>query len=113
MVAVIQLGRRLRDTAGEVVLRRTFAVAIVAVALPLQILQFIPSEWDLQTRPLLLAPCDDAWLFAVHALWTRNALSATVTYLWGITLTTQGIFTPYWARSSPQLGSRCFGPCTC
>lgn len=102
VVAVILLGRRLRDTAGEVTLRRIFAVAIVAVALPLQILQFIPSEWDLQTS-LPLALCDYAWLFAVHALWTRNALSATVTYLWGVTLTTQGIFTPDLGSEFPEL----------
>ncbi len=102
VVAVILLGRRLRDTAAEVPLRRTFAVAIVAVALPLQILQFIPSEWDLQTS-LPLALCDYAWLFAVHALWTRNALSATITYLWGITLTTQGIFTPDLGSEFPEL----------
>jgi hypothetical integral membrane protein (TIGR02206 family) len=102
VIAVILLGHRLRDTAGEVVLRRIFAVAIVAVALPLQILQFIPSEWDLQTS-LPLALCDYAWLFAVHALWTRNALSATVTYLWGITLTTQGIFTPDLGSEFPEL----------
>lgn len=102
IIAVILLGRRLRNTAGEVALRRTFAVAIVAVALPLQILQFIPSEWDLQTS-LPLALCDYAWLFAVHALWTRNALSATITYLWGITLTTQGIFTPDLGSEFPEL----------
>ena len=57
VVAVILLGRSLRNIAGEVALRRTFAVAIVAVALPLQVLQFIPSEWDLQTS-LPLALCD-------------------------------------------------------
>lgn len=102
VVGVVLLGRRLRDTTGEVTLRRVFAAAIVAVALPLQILQFIPSEWDLQTS-LPLALCDYAWLFAVHALWTRNAFSSTVTYLWGITLTTQGIFTPDLGSEFPQL----------
>jgi hypothetical integral membrane protein (TIGR02206 family) len=102
IVGVILIGSRLRNTPAEVPLRRTFAVAIVAVALPLQILQFIPSEWDLQTS-LPLALCDYAWLFAVHALWTRNALSATITYLWGITLTTQGIFTPDLGSEFPEL----------
>jgi len=102
VVGVILLGSRLRGTSAELPLRRTFAVAIVAVALPLQILQFIPSEWDLQTS-LPLALCDYAWLFAVHALWTRNALSATITYLWGITLTTQGIFTPDLGSEFPEL----------
>lgn len=102
VAAVILLGRQLRGAGAEVVMRRSFAVAIVMVALPLQILQLIPSEWDLQTS-LPLALCDFAWLFAVHALWTRNALSATVTYLWGITLTTQGIFTPDLGSEFPEL----------
>ena len=82
-------------------MRRTFAVAIVAIAVPLQILQFTPDEWDLQTS-LPFQLCDFGWVFAVHALWTRNRLSATITYLWGITLTTQGIFTPDLASDFPE-----------
>ena len=100
VVVVVLAGRRLHGPAERRV-RRTFAVAIVAIALPLQILQFTPDEWDLQTS-LPLQLCDFGWLFAVHALWTRNRLSATITYLWGITLTTQGIFTPDLASDFPE-----------
>lgn len=92
-VAVVTLCRQWLCTPKERPLRRAFAIAIVAVALPLQILQFTPDEWNLQTS-LPLQLCDFGWVFAVHALWTRNRLSATVTYLWGITLTSQGLLTP-------------------
>jgi hypothetical integral membrane protein (TIGR02206 family) len=100
-VAVVLAGRRLRGPAAQTV-RRTFAVAILAIALPLQILQFTPGEWDLQTS-LPLQLCDLGWLFAVHALWTGNRLTSTVTYLWGITLTTQGIVTPDLESEFPEL----------
>ena len=93
VVVVTLLARRWRETPKESTFRRALAVAIFAVALPLQILQFTPDQWDLQTS-LPLQLCDFGWVFAVHALWTRNRLSATVTYLWGITLTSQGILTP-------------------
>ena len=102
VVLVVLAGRRVRGTDAEQPLRRTFAVAIVAIALPLQILQFTPDEWDLQTS-LPFQLCDLGWVFAVHALWTRNRLSATITYLWGITLTTQGIFTPDLESEFPEL----------
>ncbi len=102
LVLVVLVGSSLRDTPAEVTLRRAFAAAIVAVALPLQVLQLVPGEWDLQTS-LPLALCDFAWLFAVHALWTRSPLSAAVTYLWGVTLTTQGIFTPDLGSEFPEL----------
>lgn len=102
VVLVVLAGRRLSGTDAEQPLRRTFAVGIVAIALPLQILQFTPDEWDLQTS-LPFQLCDLGWLFAVHALWTRNRLSSTITYLWGITLTTQGIFTPDLQSEFPEL----------
>ena len=101
VVLVVLAGRRLRDTPAEPTVRRTFAAAIIAIALPLQILQFTPDEWNLHTS-LPFQLCDFGWVFAVHALWTRNRLSATVTYLWGITLTTQGIFTPDLASDFPE-----------
>lgn len=93
VVAIILLARRWRGTATERVFRRGFAITIVAVTVPLQILQFTPDEWNIQTS-LPLQLCDFGWVFAVHALWTGNRLSATVTYLWGITLTSQGLLTP-------------------
>src|SRR5690349_3282793 len=99
-VLVVLAGRRLRGPAEQAV-RRTFAIAILAVTVPLQILQFTPDEWNLQTS-LPFQLCDLAWMFAVHALWARNRLSATITYLWGITLTTQGMLTPDLASDFPE-----------
>ena len=82
---------------------RAFAVAIVVIAVPVQLLQFTPAEWDLQTS-LPLQLCDWAWLVAAVALWTRSRLAATITYLWGLTLTTQAIATP--ALTTPFPGLR-------
>ena len=82
---------------------RTFAAVIVAFAIPVQLLQFTPAEWNLQTS-LPLQLCDWAWLVAAIALWTRSRLAATITYLWGLTLTTQAIFTP--ALTTPFPGLR-------
>jgi len=100
-VVVVVLGLRLRDTPAEQPVRRTFAVAILAITVPLQILQFTPGEWNLQTS-LPLQLCDLGWMLAVHALWTRNRLTATIAYLWGITLTTQGMITPDLVSEFPE-----------
>ena len=101
VVLVIVGGRRLRGTSAEQPVRRTFAVAILAITVPLQILQLVPGEWNLQTS-LPFQLCDLAWMFAVYALWTRNRLASTITYLWGITLTTQGMLTPDLASEFPE-----------
>jgi hypothetical integral membrane protein (TIGR02206 family) len=102
IVLVVLASRRLRGTDAEQPLRRAFAVGILAIALPLQILQFTPDEWDLQSS-LPFQLCDLGWMFAVYALWTRDRLSATITYLWGITLTTQAILTPDLHSEFPEL----------
>lgn len=101
VVLIVLAGRRLRGSAAEQTVRRTFAVAILSITVPLQILQFTPDEWNLQTS-LPFQLCDLAWMFAVCALWTRNRLAATITYLWGITLTTQGMLTPDLASDFPE-----------
>ena len=100
-VAVIWLGRRIRETSTEQVVRRIFAVAVLGVTVPLQVLQFLPDEWNPNTS-LPFQLCDMAWMFAVHALWTRNRLTSTVTWLWGVTLTTQGMLTPDLASAFPE-----------
>lgn len=81
---------------------RAFAVAIVIIAVPVQLLQFTPEEWDLQTS-LPLQLCDWAWLVAALALWTRSRLAATIIYLWGLTLTIQAILTPALTTAFPGL----------
>jgi hypothetical integral membrane protein (TIGR02206 family) len=101
VVLVVLAGRRLAGRPAEQTARRVFAVVLLCVTIPLQILQLTPDEWNLQTS-LPFQLCDLAWMFAAHALWTRNRLSATVTYLWGITLTTQGMLTPDLASDFPE-----------
>lgn len=99
--ALIALGRRQRDSPSAVQFSRVFACAIVAVTVPLQILQFLPGEWNLRTS-LPLQICDFAWVVAAYALWTRKLLPVTLTYLWGITLTSQGMLTPDLASEFPE-----------
>ncbi len=97
VVVVALLGRR----AQGIGVNRALAVAILLVTIPLQVLQLLPAEWNPRTS-LPFQLCDLAWMFAVHALWTRSRLSATVTYLWGITLTTQAMLTPDLAADFPE-----------
>lgn len=110
-VVVIWTGRRIGGTEAEVMVRRGLACAVLAVTVPLQILQFLPDEWDPDTS-LPFQLCDLAWMFAAHALWTRNRLSATITWLWGITLTTQGMLTPDLASAFPEPRFLMSGRCT-
>jgi hypothetical integral membrane protein (TIGR02206 family) len=97
IVAFLAFGRWTRRRVD-----RAFAVLIVVVTVPVQVLHLTPAEWDLQTS-LPLQLCDWAWLVAAIALWTRSRLAATVTYFWGLTLTTQAIFTPALATPFPEL----------
>ena len=97
VVWVIMLGRRAQGAGAN----RVFAIAILLVTVPLQVLQLLPDEWNPRTS-LPFQLCDLAWMFAVHALWTRSRLSATVTYLWGTTLTTQAMLTPDLAADFPE-----------
>jgi hypothetical integral membrane protein (TIGR02206 family) len=101
VVLVVLAGRRMIGSPAEEPFRRAFAVAILVIAGSLQVLQFTPDEWNWQTS-LPLQLCDLGWMVAVYALWTRDRLAATITYLWGITLTTQGIFTPDLHSTFPE-----------
>jgi hypothetical integral membrane protein (TIGR02206 family) len=101
VVLIVLAGRRVSGGPAEIVARRVLTVVLLCVTIPLQILQLLPGEWNLQTS-LPLQLCDLAWMFAAHALWTRNRLTSTITYLWGITLTTQGMFTPDLASDFPE-----------
>jgi hypothetical integral membrane protein (TIGR02206 family) len=82
---------------------RVFAITITVIAIPVQLLQLTPDEWDLQTS-LPLQLCDWGWLAAAIALWRRSRLAGTITYLWGLTLTSQAIITP--ALTTPFPGLR-------
>jgi len=98
IVLILLVGRRLPGGFD-----RVFAVAIVAVNVPLQIIQFLPGEWNLQTS-LPLQLCDWAWLVAAIALWKRSRLAGTITYLWALTLSIQGVLTP--DLGTPYPGAR-------
>ena len=97
IVAIVLFGRRAQGRG----VNRAFAVAIVLVTIPLQVLQLLPEEWNPRTS-LPFQLCDLAWMFAVYSLWTRSRLGATVTYLWGITLTTQAMLTPDLGSAFPE-----------
>lgn len=101
IAVVVLAGRRWRGTDVAVRVSRVGAVAVLAVTVPLQIAQLLPGEWDLDTS-LPLQICDFAWMVAVHALWTQNRLTATLTWLWGTTLTLQGMLTPDLASPFPE-----------
>jgi hypothetical integral membrane protein (TIGR02206 family) len=99
--AVIALGRRQRGHASEEVTRRVLAVAVLVAAVPIQVYQFFPGEWDVGTS-LPLALCDWAWMAAAYTLWTRSWWAAALTYYWGLTLTIQGILTPSLGQTFPD-----------
>lgn len=90
---LVALGRRQRATGDDLAFRRAFAVAIPLFTIPMQALQFTPSEWDIDTS-LPLQICDFAWVVAVYALWTGHRWAASVNWFWGMTLTVQGMLTP-------------------
>lgn len=91
-VGFVWLGRQQR-AAGGTRFSRQLAVAICVFTIPMQILQFLPSEWSLRTS-LPLQVCDFAWMVAVYALWTHRPWAVATNFFWGLTLTVQGIITP-------------------
>jgi hypothetical integral membrane protein (TIGR02206 family) len=103
---VVRLGRRQRGTDAEETTRRVMAVGVVVAAVPIQIYQLLPADWDLGTS-LPLALCDLAWLAVVYALWTRSWWAAGLAYYWGLTLTIQGLLTPSLGQTFPDV--RYFG----
>lgn len=100
-VLLVLLGRRRRADDPDDRLGRVFAVAMLAVTVPLQILYFTPAYWDLdKTLPVQL--CDLASLVAVYALWSHRWWAVGLTYFWGLTLTIQAILTPDLATGFPE-----------
>lgn len=90
---VVALGRRVRGTPSEMRVSRVYALLIPCFTIPLQVIDFLPGNYDLQTT-LPLQLCDFAWIAAVLALWTRHWAATALVYFWGLTLTVQGIVTP-------------------
>lgn len=89
-ILLVWLGRRHR--AGGT-FARTFAIAILAFALTMQVYRMLPGQWNVDiSLPLHLS--DLTWITAVHALWTRRQWSYSLTYYWGLTLNPQAMITP-------------------
>lgn len=80
---------------------RVAAITLLAVAVPLQVWQWLPADYDRQTSwPVHL--CDLAWMLAVVALWTGSRRAAQVLYYWGLTLVPQAMLTPDLAQVFPH-----------
>ena len=90
---VVVLGRRVRGTSQELRVSRVYACLIPCFTIPLQVIDFLPGNYDLQTT-LPLQLCDFAWIAAVVALWTQRPTPVALTYYWGLALTTQALITP-------------------
>jgi hypothetical integral membrane protein (TIGR02206 family) len=99
-VTVVAWGRRHRGV-GELRHRRVFAIAIPLFAVPLQIYQLTPRDWDLGTS-LPLQLCDLSWMTATWALWSRHPWATALTYYWGLSITTQAILTPSLGQNFPD-----------
>jgi hypothetical integral membrane protein (TIGR02206 family) len=80
---------------------RIFALLIPCCTIPLQVIDFLPGNYDLQTT-LPLQLCDFAWIAAVFALWTHRPIPVALTYYWGLALTTQALITPALDNSFPD-----------
>lgn len=97
LVAVVPLlivvGRRRRTSDPTDRLGKVLAVALLLVTVPLQILYFTPTYWNLHTT-LPIQLCDLASVVSAYALWTQRWWAAGLIYYWGLTLTVQAIVTP-------------------
>lgn len=90
---VVVLGRRLRGTPQADRFSKAFAVAIPCFTIPLQVIDFLPGNFHLETT-LPLQLCDLAWVAATVALWTHHRYAVALTYFWGLSLTSQALVTP-------------------
>ncbi len=98
---VVALGRRHRGRHSAVRVSRIYALLIPCFTIPLQVIDFLPGNYDLQTT-LPLQLCDFAWIAAVVALWTHRPTPVALTYFWGLALTTQALITPALNRDFPD-----------
>lgn len=101
VVGVAALGRRVRDRPAEERVRRVFALLLPVFTVPLQVRQWLPGEFDLDTS-IPLQICDLSWVVAMHALWTRSRNTSALLYYWGLTLTVQAVVTPTLGKDFPD-----------
>lgn len=98
---LVRAGRSHRRDGATDVTGRALAGTLLAITVPLQLLYLTPAYWSLE-RSLPLQLCDLAWMTAVYALWTHRRWAVSLTYYWGLTLTTQAILTPDLAAEFPD-----------
>ena len=99
-VVLVWAGRALAEP-DRMRLGRGLAVAIVAGTVPLQLFYLAPGHVDLQhTLPIQL--CDVASMVAAYALWTQRPWATTLTYYWGLTLTSQAVILPSLSHPFPD-----------
>jgi hypothetical integral membrane protein (TIGR02206 family) len=100
-VVVVGWGRRHRGGPSEQRDRHVFAVAVLAVTVPLHIYELTPGDWDLgSSLPLQL--CDVAWVLTAVALWTRAWWAVAYTYYVGLSIVSQGVVTPSLGQDFPD-----------
>ena len=100
-LVLVVWGRGHRDPTTVARDCRILAVAIVVFMVPLQAVAVVRSGYDLQ-RSLPFQLCDVAALLAPYALWSRRHWAVSLTYYWGLTLTTQAVITPDLSRDFPD-----------
>lgn len=101
-VVLVLVGRGRRGIDGPDHVARGLALVLAVVAVPWQLIQFTPGEWDLQ-KSLPLHLCNIGWVIAFCALWTKNRTLSVITFLWGVTLSTQAMLTPDLATPFPDI----------
>jgi hypothetical integral membrane protein (TIGR02206 family) len=92
-VLLVVLGRRLRNSPREPLVRRSLGILLLAFSLPTQLGQFAPGEGPVKAA-LPFQLCDLAWMVAAYALLVGGRRSRALLYYWGLTLGTQAIVTP-------------------
>lgn len=100
-VVLVWFGRAHRGTQTGRRSDKVLAIAILAFTVPLQVHYLTPGQWDLD-RSIPLQLCDLAWMAAAYALWTHRWWAASLTFYWGLTLSTQAIITPDLAAEFPD-----------
>lgn len=100
-VLLVMAGRSHRQQPTGGLIGRALAVALLVITVPLQLLYLTPGYVSLE-RTLPLQLCDLAWMAAAYALWTHRRWAVSLTYYWGLTLTTQAVLTPDLAAEFPD-----------
>jgi hypothetical integral membrane protein (TIGR02206 family) len=90
---LVMLGRRHRDTSTGWRLSRALAVVFASFLVPVEAYWLLVGQGQLKySLPLQL--CDLAAMAAVWALWSHSPTAFSLTYFWGLTLTSQAFVSP-------------------